>query len=215
MEKEKIKMSSKLWEDRAKSSLLFIPSDSIVKQLSIDEMGVNIYITPTNAVVSRNFAMNVFPNMGDDGISRPYIFLSDFVDTWLKYEGKFDEATELEKTIIENVKKYIYILSEPHFAVGTDPLTALSSYIMYASMAAKGNVLIDDIKGLSVFEILNKYITILRAISIGGLIADYGHDKSVELAEEIETAAFEKVKQFVSDNKLSADFSPFLEEENL
>ena len=79
MEKEKIKMSSKLWEDRAKSSLLFIPSDSIVKQLSIDEMGVNIYITPTNAVVSRNFAMNVFPNMGDDGISRPYIFLSDFV----------------------------------------------------------------------------------------------------------------------------------------
>lgn len=211
---EEKKKTAKQLDYAIKNAVLHIPKDSVTKIARFDDMGVTITVTDDFALVSRNFAGNYFTKITGNGFSAPYGYLCALVELFLSYENdikakhengdveyhfaKLKEVakTNEEKTLLNISEKYLYILCEPHFAIGNTQTETLNLLLMFNSLLAKNDAIFEGLDNgkTTANNFYNSYLAKLRYLALN---VDTESEKRnpEELKEEVLKIETEALKQ--------------------
>lgn len=182
----------------------------------LTDRGISLTVTDDFAIVSTNFHRTIFNVATGSGYSKPYLFVTMFVDIVHKYAEKIAKdkanpydvslselmALEMEsedKAMIEKVNRWFDILIEPLYAIGETVIENFSLYMGRWSLLARQNAMLNVTgEDLMFSHVFNEYISNMRYIESTCYAPD-----SLQLLptiKEIEKEAQDKVYKFITDN---------------
>ena len=93
---QKSKVTKAQLERRVKNALVFIPKDKEYQGIYFTDKGLRLEATNDYVVVSTNFHRHVFDAITTSGMSRPYIYVKQFIEIALAHDCKYkDERGEM------------------------------------------------------------------------------------------------------------------------
>lgn len=205
-------------ENRIKNAQLIVDKGSDYKAFFFGDRGIGVYVCEDYTITTTLFHQHVWNNVTSSGFSNPYAFLKRFVE--IANENK-DSIVLKDKEgnpyySIDKLKSLASLSNEEHllcimcdrficinesavYDIGNDSVTISALGLEYMHFLSKANAYMEigDDKDCTRLELISKYISIMRSLSID---TDYDNDDFQSKVEEIENEALERIKKLISDS---------------
>lgn len=159
MERQTKKPTNAQLIKRISRAVMFIDRTKDTKEVFFDDKGLRLTVTDDVVVVATGFHRHVFSKVCGTGYSRPYLYISRFVDSALKYgldstkneysyEQVFIELKKLENqneyNIAVYVDWYLFNIFAPLYDIGESPSESFMTYERYVHNIARNAVLLKE-----------------------------------------------------------------------
>lgn len=147
-------------ERRLKDAIVHIDKDKDTMSVFFSDKGLRLTVTDDYVIVSTNYHRHVFDQVTSAGISRPYIYLSRFIDIVLtndcstvdgySYSKLFDilkaKEDKTEYNIAWYCDLYFFNIFDPLYTIGESSAMAFLTFLTYIFNIAKNNVILSERK---------------------------------------------------------------------
>lgn len=152
---DKKDLSKEQMARRMQNALVFVPKDKDYKGVYFGDKGLRLEVSDDTAVVSTGFHQHIFRRVTASGISRPYIYVSQFIDIALanedcktadgySYSRLFSSLKEKEDKTDYNICWYIdlwlFNIFQPLYSIGESEAEMFLVYETYLHNIARNAV---------------------------------------------------------------------------
>ena len=162
---EKKKQTKEELERRMRNAVVLIPKDKEYESIWFDDKGLRLTITADFAIVETLFHRHIFNAVNALGISKPYVYISNFIhiaqandcetkdakgQPTCSYKKLFDSLQAREDKTQYNicwyVDKWLYNIFQPLYELGESERETFLSYETYLHNIAKNSVILEEKK---------------------------------------------------------------------
>lgn len=195
-----------------KNAVVFVPKDKETKSVYFSDKGLRLTVTDDYCVIATNFHRHVFDKITSNGYSRPYLYVSQFVDMALHpandckvnlKDGGYTfsmsklfsvlkaKEDQTDYTIATYVDWWLFNIFSPLFGIDENRAAQFITLFDYMSNIAKNKIILDEHKkGLTNKEFAKQHAKLmkdfLKDIQEGQiLVAESDEDKLKKEAEAL------------------------------
>jgi len=218
---EQKKPTKKQLEKKLNEATVFV--DKAEKSIYLADIGVGIYITKFQTVLSTDFHRHVWENINSAGYSGVYMYINSFLDIALSHlddiKGKTDKGElyysfgklkgcsllENEKAIINKVEMFIYSVNDGLYSIGSNnDATGIMLYLDYLYTMSKA-ALVSELPNENI--LVNTFVKDLTARVFTNSLQvsfDETNENTVETLEngiaDIFNKAFKETSKLLEEN---------------
>lgn len=181
---EKKKPTNAQLQSMIKNALVFVPKDKETKSVYFSDRGLRLTVTEDFCVVATNFHSHVFDRITSNGHSRPYLYVSQFVDMALNpsndckvklNEGGYtysfarlleclkDKKEQTDFLIAKYVEWWLYNISSPLYGIDENSASQFIALFDYMHNIAKNSIVLEEHKeGLTNKQFAEKYVKLME-----------------------------------------------------
>lgn len=228
MEKTK-KPSKAQLESKIENAILLVEKGKEFKAFRFSDMGISIKICQDYTMLESNFHRNVWNNITSNGYSNVYVLLNEVVSiaTQLKDDiavkndkdeieyhfGKLkdlDYIPQADKNILNLFEKWVYLLNDSPFMIGSEKINILSIVSSYIIWLSKNQILYSERnEDLTINKFYNELIKNIRYLSLN--TQDDMNEKQMQefktLVSNVEDNAFVTINDYLANKDIQvADY---------
>lgn len=216
---EEKKITKAQLEKRINNAQLIVDKGNAYKAIYFADRGIGIYICKDYVIASTNFHQHVWNKVIGAGYNKPCLYLEEMVDIANAHINEIGDKnnkgelfysltklqslsslTEEERILIILVERFLYVLNDAPYAIGNEQQDITNLMVQYLCWLTKASVFMEErTDDMIRNDFYNKFISLLRYMTLEADIDKNTDDELKEKIAEIEENAYNQIKNFIED----------------